>query len=969
VPDDPDFRLDTRLDRFGARVAADDSIEGQRLHRAVRARLLDETVTETRIDRYVVRERIGVGGMGVVYAAHDVELDREIAIKLVRAAGGLERDGDRQRLIREARALAQLSHPNVVAVYDVGLHGDRVFIAMELVRGTTLRAHLVAGTTPWTEIVRAYLQAGEGLDAAHRAGLVHRDFKPDNALIGSDARVRVVDFGLAQGAGTTVQLATTSSTTLVTSTTLTATGKVLGTPAYMAPEQYIGEPADALSDQFAFCVSLWETLHGERPFAGTHANAVRTAICEGRIARPARPELAPEWLREVLLRGLARDPGARWPSMRALLDACAKPPRSWRRIGIVAAVAACTFAAVLGGQVLLKQHRAQGCVAEARERASIWNDETASAVATAFTATGLLHARTTAEKLAGQLSRWTAGYADVEARSCVAHRVDGTLDEVAWSLREACLAEHRERLATMVELLLQPDREIVNEAVRAAYDLPSVDGCEDDARLALQAAALGHAASAAAATELRRRVARARQLAAAGRAEPARELALAIHDDAVALGDPALEAESLVGLGYADGKLGDYEDAASAYERAYFIAGPLGADEVAFVAASQLVDIVGVRLARYDDAMTWSRHAEGLLARMGRGHEGMEADLREHVASVLRERGEHVAAVAAYREVIALRVADLGPDHPSLGTTMVNLGSLLARMSDPETTAVLDEAERILVAAHGADTMPMASIESGRCTFDSQRGRFDDAAPHCERGLAIREAQLGADHPSLAIALGNAAISRATRGDTAGARELTERAVAIRRARLSPLHPALATSLNNLGVLDSHADDFVAAEIHLLEALQIRRAVLPPGHAEIATTLINLADIYTGQGQPARAIPLLEEAEQSSSDDPRSSIRGRALAALGRARLDLGEPRQAELDLELAIRSPYAAEGDPAALCELRHDLARALIANHGARSRIRELARQAHAECTEARERGEHLLAELTSWMNDPSQ
>lgn len=168
--------LDSLLERFEPHPAAADSVEGQRLHRTVRARLLDETVPETRIARFVVTGRLGVGGMGVVYAAHDAQLDRRLAIKLVRHLDPEQREQDQQRLIREARALAQLSHPNVVTIYDVGLHDERVFIAMELVTGATLRRWIGDGDRPCDEVLRCLLQAGEGLAAAHEAGIVHRDF-------------------------------------------------------------------------------------------------------------------------------------------------------------------------------------------------------------------------------------------------------------------------------------------------------------------------------------------------------------------------------------------------------------------------------------------------------------------------------------------------------------------------------------------------------------------------------------------------------------------------------------------------------------------------------------------------------------------------------------------------------------------------------------------------------------------------
>jgi serine/threonine protein kinase len=225
----------------------------------------------TQVGRYVLLDAVGSGGMGVVYAAYDPELDRKVAIKLLRfdRLGSEAGERDRLRLQREAQAIARLSHPNVVHVYDVGTFGDQVFVAMEFVAGRTLRQWAEEEPRPWREVVDRFALAGRGLAAAHAAGLIHRDFKPDNVLLGDDGRVRVVDFGLARPAGQQPAPEgerTPSGGTLAHP--LTEWGVVVGTPAYMAPEQLRGEASDERSDQLSFCVSLYETLYGERPFPG-----------------------------------------------------------------------------------------------------------------------------------------------------------------------------------------------------------------------------------------------------------------------------------------------------------------------------------------------------------------------------------------------------------------------------------------------------------------------------------------------------------------------------------------------------------------------------------------------------------------------------------------------------------------------------------------------------------------------------
>ncbi|HEY0993040.1 MAG TPA: serine/threonine-protein kinase, partial [Kofleriaceae bacterium] len=297
----------------------------------------DELVAGRRVARYVLLERIGQGGMGVVWAAHDPELDRKVAVKLVHAHKASERA--RGRLLREAQAMAKLSHPAVVPVFDVGAVGDQLFIAMELVDGVTLR-HALASASPGAALAM-FVAAGRGLAAAHDAGIVHRDFKPENVMVGRDRRVRVTDFGIAR-------LAAADDVELTDSITepwrpLTRAGAIVGTPRYMAPEQRRGEPADARSDQFSFCLALWEAVLGTLPHL--HPAQIRPSLGSTVTAQPSCPvppdsgsassldppgdaagasdapaarassRRSPAWLRRILTRGLASDPAERWPSM------------------------------------------------------------------------------------------------------------------------------------------------------------------------------------------------------------------------------------------------------------------------------------------------------------------------------------------------------------------------------------------------------------------------------------------------------------------------------------------------------------------------------------------------------------------------------------------------------------------------------------------------------------------------------
>jgi serine/threonine protein kinase len=306
-----------------------------------------EILPGTCVGRYVIEALIGHGAMGAVYAANDPDLDRKVAVKLLRAETLSEtaRLQMRARLLREAQAMARLSHPEVITVYDVGALGDQLFVAMEHVDGQTLRRWRCERHRTPAEILAVYERAGNGLAAAHEAGLVHRDFKPDNVLVARDGRVRVTDFGLARsldhpdapmlGAASVDGPSADGLTT-----TLTRTGTLLGTPAYMAPEQLRGAAADARSDVFSFCVALYEALYGERPFAGTTVLVLQAAIEQGAVRRAPIMTRVPSWLRAVLLRGLRAAPERRFASMRALLDALrAAHANWWRRRGVAVGTA------------------------------------------------------------------------------------------------------------------------------------------------------------------------------------------------------------------------------------------------------------------------------------------------------------------------------------------------------------------------------------------------------------------------------------------------------------------------------------------------------------------------------------------------------------------------------------------------------------------------------------------------------
>jgi len=284
----------------------------------------------TIVGRYRILHAIGQGGMCVVYAAHDPELHRRVAIKLLRPEL-LHRDAKdfAVRMWREARAMARVTHPNVVGIHDVGEWEGRVFVAMELVVGATLREHLKSHDVDGPARLDLLLNAGRGLVAAHVAGLVHRDFKPGNILVGADGRVRVTDFGLARPSRAVDGLARPPAASLDILSTVTTTGEVCGTPAYMAPEQFTAGPIDARADQFAFSITLHEALYGKRPFAGKVASEIATNMFIQQLVPIDEETSVPASIHAILRRGLARTPEERYPSLACMLEELEQQRLAW----------------------------------------------------------------------------------------------------------------------------------------------------------------------------------------------------------------------------------------------------------------------------------------------------------------------------------------------------------------------------------------------------------------------------------------------------------------------------------------------------------------------------------------------------------------------------------------------------------------------------------------------------------------
>ncbi|HEY8376526.1 MAG TPA: serine/threonine-protein kinase, partial [Nannocystis sp.] len=537
---------------------------------------MTEAALPASIGPFVVLRKLGEGGMGVVYAGYDVALDRKVALKLIRRQL-LDHSQIRARMIREAQAMARLSHPNVVQVYQVGEHGDEIYLAMEYVEGQTLTAWLRAEKRPWQVILRTVVAAGRGLAAAHDAGLVHRDFKPDNVLVGRDGHARVVDFGLVHAEGAparplanidvrtsisglpTISRAPTMPATagaaaversnLDDDVQLTQVGKAIGTPAYMSPEQHFGdEPVGPAADQFSFAITLYEALYGARPFGGSTWEELRREVRRGVIPLPPRDSKVPGRIYRILVRALAPTPDLRWPSLAHMLDALERDPRkTFLRVAGVVAVAG---VAAAGSYTLALSQRdaAQQCKNVAQELVGVWDEARASAARRAFLATGSPFAGDTWRSVKTRLDAYALAWTESRTHACEAH-ASGSQSAHLFDLRTACLARRRSHLAALVDVFVAADRPIIEHAVQATAALPSVDSCADAEALLAAVAPPDDPQTATKVEARRQQLARAAALAGTGQYVEGLLLAREVRAAAETLRYPPLAAEAALGEG------------------------------------------------------------------------------------------------------------------------------------------------------------------------------------------------------------------------------------------------------------------------------------------------------------------------------------------------------------------------------------------------------------------------------------
>ncbi len=788
------------------------------------------------IGRYVVLDQLGKGGMGTVYAAYDSKLDRRVALKLLRASAS---QSEGKRLEREAMALAKLSHPNIVHVYDTGVHQDHVFIAMELVDGEPLKRWMEREPRPdWRAVLRAYLQAARGVAAAHEQGLIHLDIKPSNILVGNDGRVRVADFGLARMhdhdsdepvetqpisvEGYLSALSTSSSGRLYER--LTATGAMKGTPIYMAPECLQGTPGLA-ADQYSFCVSLYADLYGRLPFATEQPGFDIVRLTEHKVrgaieARPPESEVPP-WLHAVVVRGLAPDPQERYSSMNALIAALQDDPTKRRRarVRLAAFVAMSMIAAAALSMLLWTMAREDKvCQGLERELHPVWNGEIKSQIRTAFGNSGLPYAADTSDRVSASLDEYARSWLAMRAEACEATHLEARQPEDVMYLRIACLDRRRAQLGELAKLFAtSADSDVVNKAVSAIQSLPPINNCGNIDMLRAAIPLPEDPQSRSRIEALQSRIDRLEALHLTGKYNQGVKESEAILAEVADLDHPPVVARAMYWLGVLKEEAGTLVGIEEIFHSAIQLAAEAKDDALVSRAWARLVRHVAEAQRKPKRALVYFA---ALSAAMKRTDDQLaRASSLQSMGYVLEGLGRYPEAEQSYREALAILETVLGPDHLEVAMLIQQL-----------------------------------AVTAG------DLGRYEKAVAGYRRSAAIFEKTLGTEHPDLAIVLNNLAYTLVYLGKHDSAVDYYQQALDISKKVSEPDHPDLMYVLAGLGRALAHSERIEEAEPLTRRALTILENAGGRDHPDLAWPLLVLGELHLIREEPAQSVVALQRA-------------------------------------------------------------------------------------------------------------
>jgi eukaryotic-like serine/threonine-protein kinase len=834
-----------------------------------------EVARGTTIGRYVVLDTIGSGTMGLVLSAIDPTLDRKVALKLVKS----EREGTttgRQRLLREAQAMARLQHPNVVTVFEVGTFADQVFLAMEYIAGGTLGGWL-AQRHSRREIVDAFVAAGRGIAAAHREGIVHRDFKPTNVLVAADGRVRVADFGLATAPEASIATATSNPAIPASAgdMSMTSTGAILGTPTYMSPEQHRGEPATARADQFSFAVAVYEALYGQVPFAGETYAVYADNVLAGKIMEPPRGTTVPAHLRKVLVRALALDPNDRYPDMDAMLAELSRDPASRRR---TLALGAAALAIVVGGGAVALHERAVAdpCAAAAAPIAA-WSDAARTTLRLAFAAAMSPEAESNFSHTAQLFDDRATALRAARRDACEATEVRHEQSVELLDRRVRCLDRRAAELANLIDVLSDhPDAEMVENAPDAAASLSSLAPCADRDLLLADQPRPDTPAMSASVASLEAQLARAHALRDAGKIVQARAEYAVLIAEADQLDFAPLRATARLDDSHVLQELAQYQAEVAELREAGELASVAHDDVAVAKAWTSIYGVLALHLSKVDEARVLEAPAAAAVARAGNGlelHGNLEAARGaveiaagnynaacDHLAVAIRELGkaigpshpvvidvmnDYVIALghaARYDEArqtvdraITLRSETVGADHPDMSYLHHQLGTILDDTGAPERSlAEFRKAYDIDLKAYSKDNPHVAIDEVSLSVELLELERPLDALKYNLEAVKTFRKDPGNDRAMLGTALLDLANVYRALDRADDSIRTYEEALAIVIELHGADHVEVADVLNNEAVTVAETGDHARARELWHRALEIREKVLGHLHPEVA---------------------------------------------------------------------------------------------------------------------------------------
>ncbi|MCP3098840.1 serine/threonine-protein kinase [Myxococcus sp. K15C18031901] len=921
--------------------------------------------TGTRVGRYVVLGLLGEGGMGRVHAAYDPELDRKVALKLLNPDRfqGDSLDLARQRLEREARTMARLSHPHVASLHDVGEYEGQLFLVMEFVEGGTLRKWLAERPRSRREVLACFLQAADGLVASHALGIVHRDFKPDNVLLTKDGVVRITDFGLSHATASSGDAPVSAPPP--TSDSLTVTGTLLGTLAYGAPEQLRGERGDARTDQFSFCVALYEALNGHRPFEGTTREALLEEMSRQAV-RPERPGV-PAWLRSVVRRGLCADPAKRFISMEELRARLSRDPVARWRNASLGALAGVLVVAALG--VVATRDPRELCQGSERHFAGVWDAAAREAVHRAFQTTGSADAEGSFSAVAEALERWKTDWVRAHQEACEATRVWGEQSDEVLGLRMACLDERLGEVTRVVSVLQTADARTVERGFGLGASLVSLRRCSDVRTLQEAVAPPEDPAVLAEVAAIRGELARANAELLAGHTPEALKVAQAARERAVrtryrpveaeahllcatiqsdaGMFEPARDSANQAALAAEAGRhhgvlaralygvawvtvhgLGQTREAWAHFHRAQAVAEPLRDPEF-----DALLDYVHAELleteGRFAEAEPLLRRALERVIAKGASHAATRAELVGRLGLLARQQGRLLEAKQWQEEAFRLHEALHGPDHRDTARALVNLGGTLVYLGEfSRAEGALQRALVIFQRVWGPEHLAVARTLSVLAFVYFEWGHGAQAREAAERSVALGRKVVPPESADFLL-MGLESNMRGVQGEL-GEREAelaqARRSLASRERAYGAAHPEVALDLHEVGRLlrvlgrTTEARTFHVRGVALQEPLVAKGAVDGEGLRWLADALLFLGRVGEARTHAERGLEALEKER-----GPMAPERIKALVLLGDIHLAEGAPGRAVPFLRSALEA-LSGDGVVSARVPLaRRRLARAL--------------------------------------------